>query len=89
MRPANFSLRANLCMWFQHRCVEETQFLRHILLNDECRFTWDAVLNSRNSHVWDDENRHSHHAHGIQECFGINMWAGIVDGLPPSLIGNT
>ena len=67
-----------------------------ILFTDECRFTRDAVLNYRNSHVWDDENPHATHAHGFQQRFGINVWAGIVDGrligpylLPPHLTGHT
>ena len=66
-----------------------------LLYTDECRFTRDAVLNSWNSHVWDDENPHAQHAHGFQQRFGINVWADIVDGryigpylLPPRLTGH-
>ena len=55
MCPADFTLRANFCMWFLHRYVEEPQFPREVLFNDECRFDRGAVLNSQNSHVWDDE----------------------------------
>ena len=36
---------------------------------------------------------HAQHAHGVQQCFGIYVWAGIVDGhligpylLPPRLM---
>ena len=39
----------------------------------------DAILNLRNSHVWDNENLHAQHAHGFQQHFGINVWAGMVD----------
>ena len=55
-------------------------FPRQILFTDECKFTRDTVLNSRNSHVWDDENPHPLHAHGFQQRFVIDVWAGIVGG---------
>ena len=48
MGPADISLRANFYMWFLHRCMEEPQFPRQILLIDKCRFTRDAVSNTRN-----------------------------------------
>ena len=89
-------VRANFFMWFLHRCVEEPKFPRQILFTDERRFTRDAILNTWNSHVWDDENPHAQHAHGYQQRFGINMWACIVDGrligpylLPPHLTSHT
>ena len=94
--PADFALRADFCIWFLHRWVEESQFPRQVLFTTECRFTRDALFNSRTSHVWVDENLHTHHAHRFQQCFGINVWAGIVDGcligpylLPPRLTGHT
>ena len=72
------------------------QFPQQILFTNECRFTRDIVLNSQNSHVWDDENPHAQHDHGFQQHFDVNMWAGIVDGrligpylLPTCLMGNT
>ena len=80
MHPADFVLRANFYTWFLHRCVEEPQFPRQILFNDECRVTRDAVLNKQISHVWDDETPYAQHAHWFQQRFGINVWAGIVDG---------
>ena len=96
MGPADFALRVNFCMWFLHRCVEEPQFSRQIVFTDECRFTRGAILNSRNSHAWDDENTYAQHALGFRQCFGIKVWAGIVDGLligpyllPPRLTGHT
>lgn len=96
MGPADFPLRANFCTWFLHRCVEEPHFPQRILFTDECRFTEDAVFNSRNSHVWDDENPHATHVRGFQERFGINVWAGILNGrligpymLPLRLTGGT
>ena len=67
-------------MWFLHRCVKEPQFPRQVFFTGECRFTRHAVLNSQKGHVCDDENPHAQHAHGLQQRFNINVWAGIVDG---------
>ena len=96
MGPADFALRPNLFKWFLHLCVEEPQFPRQILFTDEYRFTRNAVLNTRNSHVWDDGNTHFQDAHGFQQRFDINVWAGTVDGrlmgpylLPPRIMGHT
>ena len=42
-----------------------------ILFTDGYRFTWDIALNSRNSHIWDDENPHALYVHGYQLRFGM------------------
>ena len=55
MGPADCALCANSCTWFLHCCVEEPQFPRQILFTEECRFARDAVFNSWNSHILDDE----------------------------------
>ena len=63
----------------------KAQFPWQIFFTDDCRFTREAVLNSRKSDVWD----------GSQQRFGINVWAVIVDGrligpylLAPRLTGS-
>jgi len=96
MGPADFEPRVDFCMWFLHRSINEPLFPRRVLFTDECRFTRDCVLNSRNSHVWADENPRATHVRGFQHTFGINVWAGILDGhvigpylLPPRLTGPT
>ena len=74
MCPAGFALRANFCLWFVHRCVENPQFLRQTVFTDQGRCL------KLTQHVWDDENHDVQHAHTFQESFSINVWAGIVDG---------
>ena len=59
--------------------MEEPRIPRQIFFTDECRYIRDTILNSRNSYVWDNENLHAQHAHGSQQRFGINVWAGMVD----------
>ena len=61
----------------------------------ECRVTRGDVLNSRNSHVWDDETPMPS-APINSAMFRINVWAGIVDScligpylLPACLTGHT
>ena len=37
-------------------------------------------MNCRNSYISDNENLHATQPRGFQEQFGINVWAGIIDG---------
>ena len=75
-----------------------TSPLLQLVINftDEAKFTREAVLNSRNSHVWADENLHDARTHEFQEWYSLNIWAGFLDGcvigpylLQPNLMGAT
>ena len=78
--PVDFAPCVEFCTWFLHRCINEPLLPQRILFTDECTFTRVCVvLNSRNSHVWADENPHAAHVHGFQHRFSINVWAGILD----------
>jgi hypothetical protein len=56
--------------WFVHQSTEKPEFPAGVLFMDEPCFTWEGIFSSYNSHVW---------AHCcIQQCFVVNIWAGIV-----------
>ena len=80
MQPEDFGPRTNYCRWFLHRCVDEPNFPRQILFTDEAHFTREGVLNSHNSHMWADENSHAARPNGFQHRYGLNIWAGFLDG---------
>ena len=82
--PGRFALRAIFCAWCLHRCVDNPEFPGGIIFTDEALFNREAVLNCRNSHIWDDANPHTRQPRAFQERFGINVWANIIDG---NLIG--
>lgn len=84
MGPADFAPRANFCAWFLQQCINTPHFPRQVLFTDEAHFTREAVFNCRNSHIWAEENPHATQARAFQQRFGINVWAGIIDG---NLIG--
>ena len=76
--PADFALHAYRYVVPTTLCGRASVSM--ILFTDERMFSRDTVLNTCNSHVWDDKNPHTQHAHEFQQRFGINVWIGIVDG---------
>ena len=60
--------------------VDVPKFPQRILFSDEVYFTSDGVFNSQTSYIWDKENPRTTHSYGFQQWFGINVWAGIIDG---------
>jgi len=46
---------------------------------DEACFTREGIINNHNSHVWAEANPHTATAHCHQQCFVVNVWAGIVN----------
>nr|CAH7764637.1 unnamed protein product [Callosobruchus chinensis] len=67
-----------LCNWFSEKCREDRNFSKCILYTDEAKFTREGIYNSRNSHIWDEENPHCIRQQGFQSKFSVNVWAGIV-----------
>ncbi|KAJ8884329.1 hypothetical protein PR048_016186 [Dryococelus australis] len=58
---------------------------RSVLFTDECKFTRNSVLNSRNSYVGAEKNPNTTNFQGFQRRFSINVWAGILDGHPATM----
>jgi len=50
-----------------------------VLFMDEACFTREGIINNHNSHVWAEANPHTATAHCHQQCFVVNVWAGIVN----------
>ena len=73
-------MQAHFFRLFLHRSVEEPGYPRRIVFTDEAKFTREAVLNSRNSHAWADENPRAARPHGFQELYNLNISAGFLDG---------
>lgn len=93
--PLDYQPRVDFCLWFLQRIAIQPDFGSIILFTDEACFTRDGYFNSRNSHIWDDDNPHAAWVRAHQQQFAINMWAGIVADfligpylLPPRLTGN-
>lgn len=78
MVQADFPRRVEFCQEFLRRCNEDPEFQVNVLFSDEASFTKEGIFNSRNSHIWDDENPHAVVQKGYQQRFSVNIWAGIV-----------
>ena len=53
-------------------------FPAQVLFTDEAFFTRDGNFNSRNNHIWDDENPHAVFIRVHQARFNVNIWGGIL-----------
>jgi hypothetical protein len=52
-----------------------------VLYTEEASFTRESIINSRNNHVWADENPHATFEQGHQQRFSIDVSSGIVHDL--------
>jgi hypothetical protein len=46
---------------------------------DEAGFTRNCVFNSRNTHIWSEENPHEIQERHFQQSCSLNVWVGIIE----------
>ena len=72
------STSCSIFQWFFQRSIVNPAFPAQVLFTDEACFTRDGYFNSRNSLIWDDENRHAVFIRVHQARFNVNIWGGIL-----------
>lgn len=72
-------LRERFCEWLLECVQQDRNFTRNVLWTDEATFTREGVFNTRNSHVWAQENPHVSRPLRAQRRFSVNLWAGLYD----------
>lgn len=94
LEPQDYPQRVEFCEFIRRRQRAERNFHRSILFTDEASFNRDGYFNSKNTHLWDDQNPHGIMKTRNQRKFSVNLWAGIIDNhligpylLPPRLNG--
>lgn len=92
--PADYQRRIDFCRDMLRRCRQDPLFFYSILWSDESCFKRMGIFNMHNLHFWNVENPHIVRQDRFQHQFGVNLWAGILDGkiigpfeLPPRLNG--
>lgn len=92
--PADYQRRINFCREMLRRCRQDRNFFNSILWSDESCFKRMGVFNIHNLHHWSVVNPRIVREDRFQHQFGVNLWAGILDGrmigpfeLPPRLNG--
>ena len=77
LKPSDYVRRLDFCNWLLIQHTVNSQFVSNILWTDECLFTEDGAINSRNDHYWNNTNpffvREIHH----QQRFSVSVWCGI------------
>lgn len=77
LEPRDYPRRVACSRWFLHKLADDPDFLKKVMFTDESSFNRDGIFNSRNSHVWAEENPHKIIQKGNQNRFSINVWAGV------------
>jgi hypothetical protein len=73
--PTDYPQRLNFCHWL----LDNADKVYSILFTDEATFTRNGVFNSRNTHLWSEENPHGAVETSFQHRFHINVWCGVID----------
>lgn len=78
--PTDHGPRMDFCREMLRRHRADPQFLNKILWSDETSFRRIGIFNMHNLHCYAYTNPHIVRSDHFQHQFGINMWAGIVEG---------
>lgn len=80
--------RLILAKWFR----KNSNKLNRIIFTDECQFTRETIINSRNFTLWSEFNPYETRPRRFQKQLSVNVWAGILANqlfgpyfLPPRL----
>jgi hypothetical protein len=72
--PNDYEQRLQFCNWLQ----TNWHSLDNNLFTDEALFTRDGINNTRNSHIWANENPHAVVECNFQHRFSVNVWCGVL-----------
>lgn len=75
LEPGDEVARRGFCRWI----LGHRRSIRRILFTDEAQFTRDGMTNTKNSHVWSEENPHATRIVHSQHKFSLNVWCGLID----------
>lgn len=78
--PSDYQRRVDFCREMLRRCRENQLYFNSILWSDESSFKRVGVFNMHNLHYWSRENPQIVREDRFQHQFGVNLWAGILDG---------
>ena len=74
MHPGDNAHRLEFCHWLSHN----RELLLYILFTDEATFTRNGITNTRNCHIWAQDNPHAT-VKKFQTRFSVNVWCGIIN----------
>lgn len=78
LHPTDPPLRVDFCLWVLRRYRTDRDLHQKNVFTDESSFTRDGIFNTKNSHVWDEENPFAVVERGHQIRFKVNVWAGVI-----------
>lgn len=76
MGPVDFPDWVQFSQWYLQQCNTQPLF-PYLLFTDEACFMREAMFNSRNSSIWDEDDPHAT-LQWHQQQFAVSAWAGTV-----------
>jgi len=74
---AEYGRRDAFCNWILGR-ANPGEFVKHLMMSDECSFSSEGHVNRHNMHYWSSENPHWMRGVQNQERWTINVWCGLL-----------
>lgn len=75
LHPGDDVRRSVFCRWVtSHR-----RLVKLILFTDEAQFTRNGLNNSKNTHIWAEENPNATAVTNYQQRFSVNVWCGLIN----------
>ena len=74
---ADYGRRNAFCNWILGR-ANPREFVKHLMMSDECSFSSDGHVNRHNMHYWSSENPHWMREVQNQGRWTINVWCGVL-----------
>ena len=76
LHPGDADQRVEYSVWLLGEVQRNPSFCKYILWTDEAIFKREGCFNSRNRHVWSDENPLALRTRAAQVRWQINVWTG-------------
>ncbi|XP_054279103.1 uncharacterized protein LOC128997489 [Macrosteles quadrilineatus] len=67
--------RSQFCRWV----AGNRHQIKFILFTDEAQFTRNGINNSKNVHIWAEDNPHATVETNFQQRFSVNVWCGLLN----------
>lgn len=75
LHPGDNIIRSEFCRWV----AANRRLVKLILFTDEAQFTRNGINNSKNTHIWAEENPHAIVETKFQRRFSVNVWCGLIN----------
>lgn len=74
LHPGDNVARTQFCRWV----AANRRLVKLILFTDEAQFTRNGINNTKNTHIWAEDNPNATVQTNFQQRFSVNVWCGLI-----------